>query len=175
MQQPIEKFMSSKWRIILSILIGIFTALEITRFIWRLSYFETYGWANTIIHAALVGILLVLLVLTILGRRTPSLFTVFVIAFNLLLMIIYPYNINNDGTIINNKLVAQSEFLFSLPELVFYFYLAIQAIIIAALWQYYFSEYLFLEFWKNKRSQNQIEFEKLLKNTLAEMEQNKTP
>lgn len=173
MQQTIEKMMSAKWKVVLSVLIGIFTVLEGFRFVWRLSYYDVYGLANTIMHAFIIGILLVLLVLTLMGRRTPSLFVVFVIAINLMLFVIYPYNINNSGNMLSNKLVEQSQFLFSMPELAFYFYLLVQAVVIVALWQYYFSEYLFMEFWKSGRSRNQIEFENLLKQTLAEMENDK--
>lgn len=174
MQQTVEKLMSARWRLVLSILIGIFIALETTRFIWRLSHFETYGLGNIITHGVIVGILLLLLILTALGKRIPALFCVFVITINLLLIVIYPYNISHNGNFRYDSLVGQSQFLFSLPELLFYFYLLIQAVLVTALWRYYFSEYLFNEFWNVRRSQNQIEFEKLLKQALAEMEQAKT-
>ena len=171
MEQTVEKAMSKRWRIVLSVLIGIFTALEAIRFIWRLSFFGTYGWGNTTIHAVIVAFLLIALVLTIVGKRAPSLFAIFVIAFNLILMVVYPYNIAASSNMLYDKLVAQSQFLFSLPEPVFYLYLLVQVLLIVALWQYYFSEYLFREFWKSRRTENQIEFDNLLKKTLAEMEQ----
>lgn len=170
MEQTIEKAMSKRWRIVLSVLIGILTALEAIRFIWRLSFFETYGWGNTTIHAVIVAFLLIALVLTIIGKRTPSLFAIFVIAFNLILMVVYPYNIATSSNMLYDKMVAQSQFLFSLPEPVFYLYLLVQVLLIVALWQYYFSEYLFREFWKSRRTENQIEFDNLLKKALAEME-----
>jgi hypothetical protein len=173
MEQKAEKFISTRWRIALSLLIGIFTVLETMRFVWRLSFFDIYGWGNMAVHAAIVATTFVLLLLTVLGKQAPPLFIVFIIAFNVMLMVVYPYNISNSGSMLYDSMTRTPQYLFSLPEPVFYVYLLVQALLIASLWQYYFTEYLFREFRKNRRVQSQIEFDRLLREKLDEMEKNK--
>jgi hypothetical protein len=170
MAQSDLKYISNKWKITLSIIIGVFILFELMRFIWRLSNYNAFDLNNVILHAAIILILITLLLLTVIGKRSPSLFAIFVIAFNVLIVTIYPYNISKDHNMLYNRLVLDTQYLYSMPEILFYFYILVQGALVFALGKYYFSEYLFNEYLQRVRTSRQIEFEILLKNALSDME-----
>lgn len=161
---------SKNWKIALSVLISIFIILESFRFYFRLSNIEVFGINNLIIHGTIIALLLTMLILTLIGKRSAALFTIFVIAFNILVVTVYPYNISNSHNMLYDRMVFETQYLFSMPEPLFYFYLLVQFVLVWAIGTYYFSEYLFNEYLCTIRTPRQIEFESLLKEALHEME-----
>lgn len=151
-----ERIMSVKWRVAFVVTLLPLIVFESIRCYQRFLAAPSIGISMFVLSCCIIAAMVVVLVLTSLGKRRSPFYLAIPIFINMFTLTIVPYtSVERVGL---NPIS-----LYGMSEIMFYGYVFVQLALITLLIVYYFTEYLFGFRKRNDKTQREKDFDEFLK------------